>query len=198
MRPVALPGFRASAQEDQAVGLAADLSRRSALAVRAPHVSPHAVLSIFSCHLMPPSLPRLFLRSHRDDRPAPPPITSSGHQPASAWCRGRCQGGGRRCRVCVHASVSSERACVHASERACTSTNLLIPWYNGGTCESNTDRAFTLRSMQHAAASKPVTCMLCLVHAMPATVSSPKNDPYYKKMIENQDPRSQSLALKNL
>jgi hypothetical protein len=50
-------------------------------------------------------------------------------------------------------------------------------------------------TMQHAAASKPAACMLCLVHAMPATVSSPKNDPYYKKMIENQDPRSHSLSL---
>jgi hypothetical protein len=48
--------------------------------------------------------------------------------------------------------------------------------------------------MQHAAASKPAACMLYLVHAMPATVSSPKNDPYYKKMIENQDPRSHSLS----
>jgi hypothetical protein len=182
VRPVALPGFRASAQEDQAEGLAADLSRRSALAVRAPHVSPHAVLSIFSCHLMPPSLPRLFLRSHRDDRPAPPPITSSGHQPASAWCHGRCQGGGRRFRVCVH-----------ASERA----RLQICSYRGIT-EVLAKAMQCFHTMQHASASKPAACMLCLVHAMPATVSSPKNDPYYKKMIENQDPRSQSLALKNL
>jgi hypothetical protein len=115
VRPVALPGFRASAQEDRAEGLAADLSRRSALAVRAPHVFPHAVLSLSSRHLMPPSLPRLSLRSHRDDRPSPHHF----FRPSACfrlvpWPLSR-----RRpkvSRLCARQCV--ERACVRERERA--------------------------------------------------------------------------------